>query len=465
MPTPSLHFDKGTLLVRGLQPEEAPRIDDWPCRWDDRVGAWRTEAIRYVRLARRLRRLFPDSFVDEVPLPEGVVFDNAQTHELRPEQREAVDAWQSAGFRGQIVMPTGTGKTVVALAAIELAKTATLVVAPVRDLMYQWHRRILSDLGVDAGIVGDGQYTLRPVCVTTYDSAYIHMAELGDRFGLIVFDEEHHLPGPCRREAALLSAAPMRLGLTATPWRSDGRHADLDELIGPVVYEFAFDTARRTRLAEFDVVRIPVHLTDEEQADYDRCGKIVQSYMIEKNRQSPGFSWQDVGKAMGDDPAARHAMNAFHRKKAIEDRAAEKLRVLEDIFRLHPDKKTIVFAGSNRMAMAISRRFLLPTILSHTPKRERLAVLDGFASGEFPAIVANQVLDEGVDVPAAKVAVVVGGQATPKQAQQRLGRILRRSGDERAVLYEVVSETTGEANRSRKRRKSDAYRRTRYRKL
>jgi superfamily II DNA or RNA helicase len=145
-------------------------------------------------------------------------------------------------------------------------------------------------------------------------------------------------------------------------------------------------------------------------------------------------------------------MKAYFRKKAIEDRAAEKLRVLEDLFRLHARQKTIVFAGSNAMALEVSQRFLLPTILSHTPKRERLAVLDGFASGEFPAIVA-------------KVAVVIGGQASTRQATQRLGRILRPVGESRAVLYEVVCETSGEVERSRKRRRSDAYQRTGHRNL
>ena len=117
------------------------------------------------------------------------------------------------------------------------------------------------------------------------------------------------------------------------------------------------------------------------------------------------------------------------------------------------------------MAIEVSQRFLVPTILSHTRKRERLAVLEGFEKGLFEVLVANRVLDEGVDVPEAKVAVVIGGQASTRQAKQRLGRILRRSGNARAVLYEVVCENTKEVHRSRKRRKSDAYERTLYRRL
>jgi superfamily II DNA or RNA helicase len=107
----------------------------------------------------------------------------------------------------------------------------------------------------------------------------------------------------------------------------------------------------------------------------------------------------------------------------------------------------------------------VPTILSHTRKRERLAVLEGFGKGEFTVLVANRVLDEGVDVPEAKVAVVIGGQASMRQATQRLGRVLRRSGSSRATLYEVVCEDTKEVERSRKRRQGDAYERTVHRRV
>jgi superfamily II DNA or RNA helicase len=124
---------------------------------------------------------------------------------------------------------------------------------------------------------------------------------------------------------------------------------------------------------------------------------------------------------------------------------------------LHVGERVIVFAGSNPMAMDISRRFLLPTLLSHSRKKERRAVLEGFAAGTLPALVANRVLDEGIDVPAAKVAVVLGGLSSTRQAKQRLGRILRKTGAARAVLYEVVCQDTNDEERSRKRRRSDAY--------
>jgi len=464
-----LSFDRGTLLLTGASRSELADVHsscstgvrcpvDWT--WDGRVGAWRCDAIYYGLVCNALIMRFGARFSDAVTQPVGVSWPRADLPRLRPEQIKALAAWIRAGRRGQIIMPTGTGKTEVALAAMAETRIATLVVAPVRDLMYQWHRRILAAFNYNAGIVGDGLSNIKPITVTTYDSAYIHMAKIGAGFGLLIFDEEHHLPGKCRREAAILSTATMRLGLTATAERADGLHKDLDWLIGPVVYDMPFKQAEGSTLANFDVVRIPVALSDHEQATYDQCSRVVRHFVISRRKEQPGYTWRSLCEESGRDPQARNAQKAYYLKQSIEDRAAEKLRVLEDIFRLHKGQQILVFAGSNAMAIEVSKRFLVPTILSHTRKRERLAVLDSFAKGLFAVLVANRVLDEGVDVPEAKVAVVIGGQSSTRQAKQRLGRVLRRSGNVRATLYEVVCENTKEVQRSRKRRRSDAYERT-----
>ncbi len=382
-------------------------------------------------------------------------------------------------------MPTGTGKTVVALAAMTRCSLATLVVAPIRDLMYQWHRRISQTLGFNAGILGDGRHEIWPVTVTTYDSAYIHMERMGDKFGLVIFDEEHHLPGPNLRQAAEFCTAPRRLGLTATPERWDGRHVYLDELIGPVVYRQELAEARGATLADYQVVRIPVALRAEEQRRYDLLSRQIREFMSERRRGAEkgfsaqqqrgaekgfsaqqraqrGYRWEDVCKESGSDPRARQVLRAFHAKTAIETRAAEKLRVLEDLFRLHTHEQVLVFTGSNRMARDVSQRFLIPMLIDKIGKRERQTTLDGFQAGRLRALVANQVLDEGIDVPAVKVAVVLGGFSSPRQAKQRLGRILRKQAGITAVLYEVVCQETREEQRSRSRRRSDAYQGTRH---
>ena len=459
-----LSFSGGTLLLEGVSRDEMlRRSGSTPWVWDRRVGGWRCDAMEYVAVGDRLRA---DGipFDDTVGAWQPVRWPQVKIHRLRPEQEEAVAAW-NATRRACIVMPTGTGKTEVALSVMAETAQSTLVVAPVRDLMYQWHRRILEGLGYDAGIIGDNVFHVKPVSATTYDSACIHMDKLGNRFGLIIFDECHHLPGQIRRDAARMSAAPMRMGLTATPERSDGRHVDLDWLIGPVAYEMPISAAKGQTLADYEVVRIPVHLSPEEQARYDDLSRQVRSYMIERRKTDPKFSWEDLCAATGKTPEARRVLKAYYAKKSIEERAAEKLRVLEDLFRLHGPEPCIVFAGSNAMARDCSRRFLIPCLLNHCGKKERLEILRGLEDGTYPALVANQVLDEGVDLPEVKVAVVIGGTASSRQAKQRLGRILRKRGGMRAILYEIVSAGTNEERRSRRRRDSDAYQKTRHRRV
>jgi len=376
-----LTFVSGTLLLRGVLHE---RLRGWfsDVVWvyDARVGASRCDGMRYGRVCEELRRR-EVAFEDLVGVPRPVYWAADSLPELRPEQAAAVEAWQQAGGRGCVVMPTGTGKTEVALRIMQLTRTATLVVAPIRDLMYQWHRRILRGLHYDAGIIGDNTYRVQPVSVTTYDSACIHMAELGDRFGLIVFDECHHLPGRIRQDAARV---------------------------------------RGKSLAEYEVVRIPVHLSESEQRRYDLLSEEVQSYVYAQRQENAGFTWEDLCSSSAASLEARQALKAFHAKKSIEDRAEEKLKTLEDLFRLHAGERCIVFAGSNAMARDVSVRFLIPCLLSHCGRRERLEILEGFAAGDYPAIVANQVLDEGIDVPAAKVAIVIGGLGSSRQARQRL---------------------------------------------
>ena len=458
----SLEFSGGTLVLSGIP---FAKLESWfgAGIWmpDDRINAARCDAILYPAVVAELQRRHI-RFDNKVHAWQDVRWKSESLHELRPEQDAAVESWLKAGQTGCVIMPTGTGKTEVALSIMQKTKTSTLVVSPVRDLMYQWHRRILRGLNYDAGIIGDNTYRVHPVSVTTYDSACIHMQKLGNTFGLIIFDECHHLPGQLRRDAARMCAAPARLGLTATPERSDGRHSDLDQLIGPVVYELPISEVRGKSLADYDIVRIPVHLSDDEQKRYDLLSEEVRHYMYEQRKENAMFSWEDLCSESAVSQDSRRALKSYHAKRAIEDRAEEKLGTLEDLFRLHAGERCIVFAGSNAMARDVSTRFLIPCLLSHCGKKERLEILEGFSAGTYPAIVANQVLDEGVDVPAAKVAIVIGGMSSTRQARQRLGRILRRSGNARAVLYEVVCAGTNEEQRSRQRRRHSTFKGTKH---
>ena len=451
--TRSVRFERGSLRL------DAPRSARVPpyLMWDARVHAWRTEAINYPRLmeesaAYRLEvRDEAERFFEcpslRVHLPP-----------LRPDQEAAVTAWEQAGRRGVVVKPTGTGKTEIALAIIARHRVSALIVAPLRDLMYQWQRRIRQGLGVEAGVLGDGRREVWPITVTTYDSAWIHMKEIGDRYRLIVYDEAHHLPGPTLQESALDCLAPMRVGLTATPERADGRDALLLGLIGPFVYEERISEARGKTLADYAIIRVPIYLSEPEQAKFDQLSKKIRAYVARRRHEGGRFDWkEDLARVSRTDPEAKEILRCYWRKLALVHRSAEKLRVVEEILSLHAEEQCVIFTASNRMALDVSARFLIPALTAHSDKRERNLVLDGFARGTIRALAACEVLNEGWDAPAVKVGVVLGGEKGTREAVQRLGRLLRRSGDRAARLYEVVVEETPEVRRARRRTRTDAY--------
>jgi len=451
-----LCFERGSLRL------DAPATARVPPYfvWDARVSAWRTAAINHLRVredaaAYRLR------LADQAEqfFPEPTV--RAELPPLRADQKAAIDAWDEAGQRGVVVKPTGTGKTEIALAIVAQHRAPTLVVAPLRDLMYQWQRRIKKGLGFDAGVLGDGRKEVWPITVTTYDSAWIHMKEIGNRYRLIVYDEAHHLPGPVQHESALDCLAPMRLGLSATPWRADGRDRMLAELIGPVVYQEDLAEARGRTVADYAIVRVPIYLTEEEQGEFDELSRSIRHYVAARRREEASFDWVDMARRSRTDGEAREVLRRWRRKLAIVNRSAEKLRVVEDILRLHPEESCVIFTASNRMALDVSARFLIPALTAHSDKHERNRVLDAFTAGRVKALVACEVLNEGWDAPAVKVGVVLGGDRGVREAVQRLGRLLRRSGDRAARLYEVVLQETPDVARARKRGRTDAYRRAR----
>jgi superfamily II DNA or RNA helicase len=450
----ALRFDRGSLRL------EAPGTTRVPPYfvWDDRIEAWRTAALNHLRVqedAAAYRLQLVDTAPQFFPAPTL----RPSLPPLRPDQQAAIDAWERAGRRGVVVKPTGTGKTEIALSLIARHRASTMIVAPLRDLMYPWQRRIKQGLGAEAGVLGDGRQEIWPITVTTYDSAWIHMKAIGNRYRLIVYDEVHHLPGPVQHESALDCLAPMRLGLTATPRRADGRETMLAELIGPVVYEEDLADARGRTVADYAIVRVPIYLTEDEQAEFDELSRSVRHYVAARRRDDGAFDWAEMARRSRTDPEAREVLRRWRRKLAIVNRSAEKLRVLEDVFRLHPDEPCVIFTASNRMALDVSARFLIPAITAHSGKDERNRVLDAFAEGRIKALAACEVLNEGWDAPAVKVGVVLGGEKGVREAVQRLGRLLRRSGDRAARLYEVVLQETPDVTRARRRGRTDAYRR------
>jgi superfamily II DNA or RNA helicase len=388
-----------------------------------------------------------DEVVDSLPTPPL-----ASDVELRPYQQAALEAWLDAGRRGVIELPTGAGKTYIALKAMERLNISTLVVVPTLDLVDQWRRQLEAFFHVEAGVVGGGEVVVKPLTVSTYDSAYLRGEQLGNRFLFMVFDEVHHLPAPSYMQIAEMYVAPSRLGLTATYEREDGAHMELPRLIGGRVYRLGVDALTGRHLSPYTLETVFVDLTPEERVIYEREYTVFTGYLKRKNirLRGPG-DFQRFIISTGGDLGARRAFLARNRAVDVALNAQSKIKVLADLLTAYADEKTLIFTRHNSLVYRISRRFLIPTITYQTPKEERKAVLEAFRTGEFRVIVTSQVLDEGIDVPDASMAFIISGTGSSREYIQRLGRILRKKKGKTAKLFELVTRDTLESRISQRR--------------
>lgn len=456
-----LLFDRGTLLV-DADPGDLDRdaLGALGFVADDRLaGRLRGPASAYRRALTLLIRA-GHAVDDRAQGYEKLALAPRREREPYPHQRDALEAWRRAGRRGIVVLPTGAGKSYVAELAIADVQRSSLVVAPTIDLMNQWLALLSGAFGADlVGVIGGGSYDPRALTVTTYDSAYIHMENLGGRFGLIVFDECHHLPGASYALGAECAIAPFRLGLTATPERADGGHARFASLIGPTVFRREIQELAGDYLADYETVRLRVELTPAERAAYDAARGEYRAF-VERHgvRMSRPEGWGRFLMLSSRSLEGRSAWRAWREQRRIPLQCEAKLHVLEDILRQHQGDQVIIFTADNDTVYRIARRHLIPAITHQTPTRERQRILEGLASGQGRAVVTSRVLNEGVDIPTASVGVVLSGSSSVREHVQRLGRILRKREGKEAVLYEVITAATGEEHSSDRRREHGAYR-------
>lgn len=468
-----LRFDAGSITLRRAPPDPEMRVqcatsgpvegfsllDALGFVWDDRSLCYRALASSY----RATVEAFISSkvpFRDEARGFRPVSLPLNSPLVPRAHQQAAFDGWLAGGCRGYVVLPTGAGKTMLAVLCIARLNRPTLVHVPTLDLVEQWKSVLQRFFTEPIGVVGGGSRVFTRLTVTTYDSAIRHVAFRGADFGLLVFDECHHLPGESYRFAAAGSLAPYRLGLTATPERADGGEKDLDALTGLRAYAIGIGDLTGSTLAPYDVHTIRVEFAPEERAAYERHRAVYRSFLREHriDFRSPS-AWQDFLRAAARAPGGREALRAFREQKRLSLCAGSKFGAVWDLLIQHRHERALVFTHDNATAYALGERFHLPVVTHITHQSDRVAFLERFRDGRFNVLVTSRVLNEGVDVPEASVGIVVSGTGTVREHVQRLGRILRAGEGKRAVLYEIVTGGSGEEYTSLRRRNHDAYQR------
>lgn len=438
-----LTFDRGTLLLGGSDAGALPFV-----AWDARVGSFRAPAHRFGAIAT-----YADALGGRIEGDLRAAWKGTSRPTdalaLRTYQRDALRSWHAFDRRGIVALPTGAGKTRVAIAAILELGVPTVVLCPTRALLSAWSAQLAEVLRDPIGAVGDGERRVERVTVMTFESAYRHLDALGHRFGLLVVDEVHHFASGARTEALEACAAPARLGLTATaPAPGSEGAARLADLVGPLVIEVAMRDLVGRHLAPLSMLRMAVRLAPDERSEYDRL--VARFSVMSRSffRQSRGADYGELLRFLASSTEGRLALKEHARACDLAFFPRAKRELVAALLERHREDRTIVFTARAEDAYRIAERELVPAITGEVRSRERERILRDFKDGRVRAIASARVLNEGIDVPDARVAILVGGMLGERELVQRIGRVLRPAPGKEAVAYEIFTADTIDERRA-----------------
>jgi len=374
--------------------------------------------------------------VDAAGYAEGLPLDmslrQSDLFTLRPYQNMARDAFYKGGSalggNGVVVLPCGSGKTVVGMAVMDLIKAHTLILTTGITAIRQWKRELIEKMELNPEDVGEysGEVKeIRPVTITTYqimthrksrDHEFGHFKAVNDHaWGLLIYDEVHLLPAQVFRFTASLQAI-RRLGLTATLVREDGREEDVFSLIGPKCYDVPWKVIEKQGfIAEAECFEIRT----------DIKGDARFAYVSAEQRQRFRVASENPGK----NP------------------------IIQKLVAKHPHDKILIIGQYLDQLHAIALAVGAPIITGKTTQPEREALYHRFRDGALSVLVVSSVANFAIDLPDASVAIQVSGKFGSRQEEaQRLGRILRPKSDARgARFYTIVTRDTDEQDFALKR--------------
>ncbi len=366
---------------------------------------------------------------DLAPYEDGDALDVElrDTLEVRPYQQQAALAWEAAGA-GVVVLPCGSGKTIVGLAVIAAQGCETLIVTSNAASLQQWRDELQARTTVAPEAIGEYSSQakeIRPITLTTYqmlthrprrDAGFPHL-DLFERreWGLVIYDEVHLLPAPVFRATARIQAR-RRLGLTATLIREDGAEPLVFSLVGPKRYDMAWRELEDAGwIASAECTEVRVGLAARERMDYALADERERFGLASRNPAKDGL--------------------------------------VETVLARHPGAQALVIGYFVGQLARIAKRLDAPLITGRTPRHEREALYARFRAGELAVLCVSKVANFALDLPSASVAIELSGTFGSRQEEaQRLGRLLRpKPGENRAWFYALVSRETIEQEYAHRR--------------
>lgn len=387
--------------------------------------------------------------------------ENTEMEELRLEfpglytwQYGALRTWRRHERQGVIEAVTGAGKTRVGVAAAHEARrlgVKVMILVPNAELQGQWvgHiRRHLPEARVGrlGGTLKDS-LTGTDVLIAIVNSASTRDTLRAHQQGLVIADECHRYAA-MQFQSALQDNYQWRMGLTAT-YRRRGGNEPLDRYFGGVIYRIWYPEALAAGIiSDFDLAFVGVRFSEAEQAQYDWLSKTISSdgRTLRDDLEERGiFDYElfHLEVARLADSRANNPINVVARRyqSAVADRQkllANTSAKTDAVFRLAPaveeSSRSLIFGHSRRSAH-VARDVMLQagipaeSVMSGMLKADRVEAMEGFRSGRLKALAAPRVLDEGIDIPEADLAIITSATRTERQTIQRLGRVIRRKDD------------------------------------
>jgi len=337
--------------------------------------------------------------------------------ELRDYQQDWVERFVDASS-GVLVGPPGSGKTVAAMGVLEAVGGETLILVPSRELAAQWREELLAHTSLERDQIGEyhgGTKQVRPVTIATYQTAGMdrHRHVFDDReWGLVVYDEVHHIPAEVARRSADLQSK-HRLGLTATPVREDDKEEDIYTLVGPPI-----------------------------GTDWDAL--FDAGYVAEPTVEIRYVPWRD------DDARYEYAAESGHTRRRLAAENPAKDDEVGHLLRQHGDKQALVFVDYLEQGERLAEAIDAPFVNGETRHAEREALFDRFRTGALDTLVVSRIGDEGIDLPDAELAIVASGLGgSRRQGAQRAGRTMRPGGQ--SLLFVLATRGTEEEDDARSR--------------
>lgn len=453
--TVQLFLEKDEIVLKSkvYLKELVPDIMDY-LTYDRKNKIFKVYPGKYFDLIEKLRSS-GINVEDRTGLPQNIPMDRKISckAELREYQREALEKWRENRGRGIIALPTGSGKTVIAIAAICELSERTLIITYTKEQLMQWMDMIKKFTDIPSSMVAafySEEKRIAPITISTYQTAFRHIKELSYRFSFLIVDEVHHLPAEKFKSIALGMYSTHRLGLSATVIREDGKHVELFPLMGGVVYyKTPQEMIEKGYLSPYATFIVKVKLTKEEKAKYEELRNIYKSI-------TNGLPFKEVlAKAQSGNYMMARALKVHSEMMQIYQKASEKEKAVKKIVEeeLKNGSKILVFTQYIDQAERLGQVLNAPVLTGSTEKKQRKAILESFRNAKSGVLVLTTVGDEGLDIPDVNVGIIVAGTGSRRQFVQRLGRLLRPQPGKTAKLFEIVAQGTAEESMVRKRKK------------